>query len=89
MKAGKANDGAGIDTLFPNWCTLHALELLRQSYSNMKQIFLNPRESPQGRPFQRLELYEVKVSRTVLRGGEVANGFPLPDCMLYAEKGLL
>ncbi len=37
------------------------------------------RESPQGRPFQRLELYEAKVSRTVLRGEEAGNGFLLPD----------
>ena len=40
-------------------------------------------------PFDRLEPYDGKLSRTVLRGGSGSNASLLPDIYIYCENDIL
>ena len=46
-------------------------------------VLLNSRESPPGKPLQRLERCDGKLSRTVLRGLEDSNIPRLPDYQTF------
>jgi len=76
MKAGKANDvRLRVDGAL---CMPLATLTIMRIDGNVKQALRGVRESPQGRPFQRLEPCEGKLSCTVPRGLGAGNGPRLP-----------